>query len=67
MYPSPFEASNQLTASSTYKQAKADRMMEYISRTPAKVEALVQEARQSGGDSERVQAVILRSNYIRFI
>ncbi|GJJ06326.1 hypothetical protein Clacol_000517 [Clathrus columnatus] len=58
VYPSSYETPNQMAASSIYRQAKLDRMAEYIARTPAKVEALVQEARQSGTDPERVQAAL---------
>lgn len=56
IYPSAFEVQRQ-SAPPVYKEAKADRMVEYIARTPAKIEALVQEARASGADPERVQSV----------
>lgn len=61
IYPSAFEVQSQSATPSVYKEAKASRMVEYIARTPAKVEALVQEARASGTDPERVQSVFHQS------
>lgn len=58
VYPSAFEVQSQSATPAVYREAKADRMVEYIARTPAKVEALVQEARASGVDPGRVQSAL---------
>ena len=50
-------ASDLQTASPIHKAAKADRMADYLTRTPAKVDALVQAAREQGVDAARVQLV----------
>ena len=44
-------------ASPAHKAAKVDRMADYLSRTPAKVDSLVHMARQEGADPVRVQVV----------
>ena len=57
IYPPPSDLQTLATASPMHKAAKADRMADYLSRTPVKVDALVQAARQEGVDPARVQFV----------
>ena len=57
IYPPASDLQTLATASLAHKAAKADRMADYLSRTPAKVDALVYIARQEGVDVIKVQAV----------
>jgi transcription initiation factor TFIIH subunit 1 len=57
IYPPASELQTLAAASPAHKAAKADRMADYLLRTPAKVDALVQMARQEGVDAVKVQVV----------
>jgi len=58
IYPPTSDLQTLATASPAHKAAKADRMADYLSRTPAKVDALVQMARQEGVDPIKVQVAL---------
>lgn len=57
VYPPASDLQTLATASPMHKAAKIDRMADYLSRTPVKVDALVQMARQESVDPVRVQVV----------
>jgi transcription initiation factor TFIIH subunit 1 len=57
VYPPASDLQTLATASPMHKAAKADRMADYLSRTPAKIDALVQAGREEGVDPTRVQLV----------
>ena len=57
IYPPTSDLQTLATASPAHKAAKADRMADYLSQTPVKVNALVYMAKQEGVDAIKVQAV----------
>ncbi|KAF8588721.1 BSD-domain-containing protein [Ramaria rubella] len=58
IYPPSSDLQTLATASPAHKAAKADRMADYLSRTPAKVDALIHMARQEGADVIKVQVAL---------
>lgn len=57
IYPPPLELQTVSTATPTQRAAKAAKMVAYISKTPEKVQALVQAAQQNGVDAAKVEVV----------
>ncbi|KAF8520410.1 hypothetical protein BU17DRAFT_65427 [Hysterangium stoloniferum] len=58
IFPPASDTQTLASASPAQKAAKADRMADYLLRTPAKVDALVHAARQEGVDPMKVQVAL---------
>jgi len=66
-YPPPAEFQTAAVTTPAQRAAKAAKMIDYISKTHEKVQAIVQIAQQHGIDPLRIETVSYQTSYDRFL
>ena len=63
IYPPPSDLPTVASSTPAQRNAKAAKMVGYLSKTPEKVEAIIREARAQGVDAAKIEVVCLQYYY----